>query len=267
MLQTDGSIKLIERDISGGKITKETIDTLQEVASTRLEISGLRQDTFEYLIRKYGNRFLEIKFWKCPRIEDFSPLESLWGVQKLHFYWNQKADRFWNLAQNPNLKVLSFSDFIRTTSLSTLGSSTSLEELEFGNSFSGTSHIESLEPIGEITTLRELSFNPKKILDKKAEPLTRLTNLKALHFSSRLFSTEKVAWLVARLPPGLESNVLRPFMPMQPGQLTGGDTLVVGKGKPFLDSVKDKEKLAKYVKNFESLVALFQSDPSLGEPN
>lgn len=267
MLQSDGSIKLIEQDITGGKITKETIDTIQEVTSSRLEISGLRQDTFEYLIGKYGNRFLEIKFWKCPRIEDFTPLESLVRLQKLHFYWNQKADRFWNLAKNPNLKVLSFNNFVRTTNLSTLGSSTSLEELEFGNSFAGTSHVESLEPIGAITTLRELSFNPKKIIDEKAEPLTRLTNLKALHFSNRLFSTEKVAWLVARLPPGLESNVLKSFMPLQPGQLAGVDTLIVGKGKPFLDSVKDKDRLAKYVSKFETLVAHFQSDHSLGEPD
>jgi hypothetical protein len=267
MLQSDGSINLIERDITGGKITKETIDTIQELTSHRLKISGLKQDTFEYLIWKYGNRFLEITFWKCPRIEDFSPLESLGRLQRLDFFWNQKANRFWNLAKNPNLKALSFNNFVKTTCLSTLGSSTSLEKLEFGNSCGDTSHVESLEPIGAITTLKELAFSPKKIVDAKAEPLTRLPNLKALHFSNRLFSTEKIAWLVARLPPGLESNVLTSFIALQPGQLAGVDTLIVGRGKPFLDSVRDKDRLAKYVSKFEALVAHFRSNPSLGEPD
>jgi hypothetical protein len=260
-------IRLVERDLSGGRISRETIDTIEGVQSTSIEISGLRQDTFEYFVSQYGNRFRSIRFWKCPRIDDLTPLEGLWALNTLHFFWNQKTTRFWNLAKTPGLKELSFNDFGHVTDLTDLAASPSLEKLEFGNSFTGTSFINSLEPIGAISTLKHLCFNPKKVLDNKASPLTRLTQLRSLDFNNRLFSTEKVAWLTAHLPRSIESERLRPYVALGDSLLAGKDVLVNGRGKPFLSSTRDKARLDKYVARFESLVQQYQSNPTLQEPD
>jgi hypothetical protein len=232
-------IGLVERDLSGGRISRETIDQIEDFQSTSVEISGLRQDTFEYFVRKYGNRFRTIRFWKCPRIEDLTPLEVLWEVNSIHFFWNQKATRLWDLAKTPGLRELSFNNFGHVTDLADLASSPGLETLAFGNSFTGTSYVNSLEPVGAIATLKHLAFNPKKIGDNRASPLTKLTQLRSLHFSNRIFSTEKVAWLAAHLPEGIESDRLRPYVALLNSQISGKDVMVVGRGKPFLNSTRD----------------------------
>lgn len=265
MTKPDGCIRLVEKDIGGGRISKATIDRIAESDGCCLEISGLRQDTFEYLIQKYGKRFIGIKFWKCPRIEDLSPLESLGGIQTLHFFWNQKATRLWNLAKNPHLTRLTLLNFGKASDLSDLASAAVLQSLEFGNSASGKTHVESLEPIGKINTLTELSFNPARIGDERATPLTRLVNLRSLQFSNRLFSTEKIAWLKARLPLGIESERMQPVVRVE--FLSGKDTMVTGKGKPFLHSTKDAKRLATYVRDFETLEQHYRNHPELGEPD
>ena len=45
-------------DVGGGKLTREEIDRLAAYPQLdTIRISGLRQDTFEYFIAKYGKQF------------------------------------------------------------------------------------------------------------------------------------------------------------------------------------------------------------------
>ncbi|EMO55167.1 hypothetical protein LEP1GSC172_2292 [Leptospira noguchii] len=63
----DGVLNLIEDDISGGKILKERMDTIKSNPHAKtIQISGLRQDTFDYFIENYASQFEAIYFWKCP---------------------------------------------------------------------------------------------------------------------------------------------------------------------------------------------------------
>mgnify|MGYP002078667306 FL=1 len=258
-------IRLVEPEIGGGRISKVKIDQIGDSDAQHLEISGLRQDTFEYLVQKYGDQFLEIKFWKCPRIEDLSPLEALSSIRAIHYYWNQKTSRLWNFAKNPNLTVLSFHNFVHLQDLSDLASAKALQILDFGNAASGASYVESLSPIGEIATLKELAFNPKKISDNKAAPLLKLSNLHSLEFSNRLFSSEKIAWLKARLHQGIQSDRLQPYILVD--SILNKDCMVTGKGKPFLHSVHDAQKLSRYVQNFERLVDYYRENLHCDEPD
>lgn len=53
----DTYLQLIQRDISGGAISKEDIDSIRQFPNvTEISISGLTQDTFEYFIENYGNQ-------------------------------------------------------------------------------------------------------------------------------------------------------------------------------------------------------------------
>lgn len=54
-----------DMDIGGGKISIDDIDKLKSYPNIDfVTISGLRQDTFEYFIKTYGNQFKAIRFLK-----------------------------------------------------------------------------------------------------------------------------------------------------------------------------------------------------------
>lgn len=71
------------RDIGGGKLTKEDIDELKNHPQTdTLSIMGLHQDTFEYFIKTYGKqlkaiRFLKIKWFRIGLCWGHCPIWNL----------------------------------------------------------------------------------------------------------------------------------------------------------------------------------------------
>jgi hypothetical protein len=259
-------VKLIERDISGGNISKSTLDSLAAAENIRaLTVSGLNQDTFEYLISNYGNNFRVINFWKCPKVEDFSPIEELENIEYISYFWNQRVSRLWNFKKTPNLKGFSFDDFTRLHNISDLEDAISLEELEFGDKVWVKYKLETLDPLSKLGNLRRLSFSAKKIEDDRIEPLACLKGLEHITFPGNLFTTEQVAWLKAKLPETIESKVLNALWTIDKPLAIGGkakDTFIVGKRKPFLDSNADKKRIEKYADQFNTRFAWFKENPS-----
>jgi hypothetical protein len=201
--------QLISAEAGGGRLREAELDVIaRQPDATALVISGLDQETFEYLITRYGAQFLAIEFWKCPRIADLSPLEELPGLRLARFYWNQRATRLWTLARNPGLTGPSFEDFTRLHDLSDLQAGRSLQELAFGDALHSTSVFESLEPLAGLDGLQSLDFNAKRIDDGRVEPIGELTGLTSLRFPTNLFTTRQVAWLRARLPESVKSDAL-----------------------------------------------------------
>lgn len=258
-------INLIERDISGGRISKSTIDSLENTKDEHvLTVSGLKQDTFEYLIHNHGHRFRTINFWKCPLVEDFSPIESLPNIEFISYFWNQRVTRLWNFGKTPKLKGFAFDDFTRMHTLLDLENAGSLEELEFGNKIWVKYKLETLEPISKLTQLKRLVFSANKIEDGRIEPLAVLSNLESLSFPANLFTTEQVAWLKSKLPESIDSKMLNSYWTIdKPLEISGKqkNTFIVGKRKPFLDSVIDKKRIDKYAKAFNERVEWFKNNP------
>ncbi|BBM03995.1 hypothetical protein [Microbulbifer sp. GL-2] len=259
-------IKLIEKEISGGDISKSTIDRLQNTENKYvLTVSGLRQDTFEYLVSQYGKNFRTINFWKCPLVEDLSPIEDLTNVEYISYFWNQRATRLWDFKKTPKIKGFSFDDFTRMKSISDLEYAKNLEELEFGDKVWVKYKLETLDPIAKLVNLKNLNFSAKKIEDGRIEPLGSLAGLESLSFPSNLFTTEQVAWLKTKLPEAIEAKVLNPFWTIDKPIEIGGknkNTFIVGKRKPFLDSVIDQKRIEKYTVGFEDRVRWFKNNPS-----
>lgn len=260
-------VNLVLPEIGGGRLDESHLTTIGENASARaLRISGLDQATFESLVARYGTQFSAIEFWKCPRIADLSPLEDLPDLQLVAFYWNQRATRLWNMSRNPRLTGLCFEDFTRLHDLRDLQPCASLEELQFGDAVWSTSIFESIEPLATLSGLRSLNFNAKRINDERIEPLGELKRLEALRFPPRQFTTRQVAWLRARLPASLESASLAPLVQLERPLELGGktrDVLLVGKRKPFLNSVTDAARIRKHVDGFLQMVDDFRRDPTL----
>lgn len=252
----DKCVSLLQSDISGGRITKNDIDSLKNCKANEIWISGLTQDTFEYFIETYGQQFKIIHFWKCPLIADFKKLETLTNIEYLIFFWNQRVTHLWDLSKNPKLRGLSFDDFTRMHTLEEIPLSPSLEELYFGDKIWNKYILDSLTPLSRTKKLKTLVFSAKKINDNDITPLARIMNLESLEFTSNLFSTEQVAWLTANTT-NIRSSVLAPYTKFEnplKTEKTTKDVLVVGKRKPFLNSQEDKLRLEKYVREFDDLV-------------
>ena len=88
-------LSIVQKDVGGGITSIEEIDIIREYPNAKsLIISGLKQETFEYLIQNYGNQFKAISFWKNKLVTDLSPLGNLKGLEYLHYFWNQRLQTY-----------------------------------------------------------------------------------------------------------------------------------------------------------------------------
>ena len=259
-------LSLVQRDVSGGRISHEAIDVIaQHPEVSEITISGLKQDTFEYFVLHYGRQFKSIHFWKCPLVADLSALESLADLEYILFFWNQRAERLWDFSRTPSLKGLAFDDFTRMHDLADLEHASSLEELHFGDMIWTKYILNSLSPLAACKSLKHLDFSARKILDARIEPIASLRSLERLGFPANLFTTEQVAWLKAHLPPTVESNVLAGHWSMKhPVHVSDKDkdTVIVGKRKPLLDSARERERLDRYLSQFDAMHDWFLRHPA-----
>lgn len=260
-------LNLVLPEIGGGRFDESHLAGVASNPNAHaLRVSGLDQATFEALVSRYGPQFSAIEFWKCPRIVDLTPLEDLTDLRLVSFYWNQRTPRLWDLSRTPKLVGLHVDDFTRLHDLSDLERGKALLELEFGNAVWDKAVFETLEPLVELGGLRSLKFSAKRINDGRVEPLAALQKLEALSFPRNQFTTRQVAWLRARLPKSLESESLEPVNHLSPPLEYDGkvrDVLLVGKRKPFLNSVEHAARIRKHIDGFRQMVDDFRSDPAL----
>lgn len=259
-------LSLIQENISGGRISCKDIDIIaQHPQITEISISGLTQETFNYFIEKYAHQFQAINFWKCPLVQDLTGIETLSEIKYITYYWNQRAEALWEFSKTKALKGFRFDDFTRMHDLSQIPQAPALEELSFGNMVWPKYILTSLEPLKDCTSLKTLSFSAKKILDNRIQPLAHLKQLEKIEFPSNMFTTEQVAWLKAHLPLNVKSKVLHPYWQIESGLEISGkqkDTFIVGKRKPFLDSVRDKKRVEKYVQQFNTMYHWYLENPT-----
>jgi hypothetical protein len=263
-------VNLIQRDISGGRIGIDLIDKLREYPTANsLAISGLRQDTFEHLINYYGNQFKVIHFWKCPLVENLNLLSKLAHIEYIVWYWNQRVNCFWDMSKNIALKGLCIQDFSRLHDLRGIEFAPALESLIIGNAVWTKWIIDSLDPLSYCNSLKWLRIDLKKVLDGRIEPLTRIKNLHYIDFPKNQFTTEQVAWLKAKFSPKVSSTALAPYFRMEKGlklQEKDLNTIITGKGKPFLNYDIDKKRIEKYTKEFNLMFNKYLEVPDLPEP-
>lgn len=261
-----GCVSLIPHSASDEALTIAQIDVLREHREAQeVWIGGLTQDTFEYFVDTYGQQFRVIHFWKCPLITDFSRLERLTSVEYLLFFWNQRVSHLWDLSRNVNLKGICFDDFTRLRTLEEIPLAPRLEELYFGDKIWNAFVAESLKPLSRAKMLKTLRFTALRILDNDITPLAEIPNLQVLEFPPRLFTMEQVAWLTSKLPH-VQSSVLGPYLKLESPFDHDGlmkDVLVIGKGKPFLNSYVDQDRLEKYESQFSTLVRQYAEEPAM----
>jgi hypothetical protein len=260
-------IDLVQEDIGGGRTSIKDLAVLDDrPGATALIISGLDQRAFEALAHTYGPRFSGIYFWKCPRIEDLTPLEDLPNLKYVAFYWNQRTSRLWDFSRNPVLRGLQFVDFTRIHDLDDLPHATTVEELRIGNAVWPKWVLKSLGPLESLTQLRSLNLDLKTIEDGRIQPLAALQRLESLEFPTNQFTTRQVAWLRARLPDSMRSKCLGPTYALDEPIGEGADAkdvFIVGKRKPFLNSQLDADRIERYAEDFWRMVEEFRQNPEM----
>lgn len=244
-------------DIGGGRICVGDIDRLDSHDSIeRVMISGLRQDTFEYFVTKYGNKIRQLNFFKNKLVEDFSALSCLTEIQSIKFFHNQRATKLWDMTSNHRLTALAFDDFSRLHSLEGIQTAPNLKHLYFGDRIWCTSTLTDLLPLAG-TKLNSFRFWGKKIENDDIAIYTKMPELQFLDFRTNLYTTEQLAQIAASCP-GLSGYALSPYVKFD-GILHGQkDVLVCGKGKPFLYSKTDAKKMEAYAEKFYSLVEKYK---------
>jgi hypothetical protein len=240
-------------DVGGGKISIADIDQISQYENTdKVMISGLRQDTFEYFIEKYGYKLKYIKFFKNKLVEDLSALSGLAEVRYIEFFHNQRVTKLWDMSANRQLEGLCLNDFTRLHSLDGAQTAPNLKHLLFGDKVWNSSVLTDLTPlIG--TKLVSFAFGGKTIENKDISVYEKMPELLHLDFPTNFYTTEEITQIMAKCPR-VSGYALRPYIKFDRNEHTTKDVLICGTGKPFLDSQKDKTKIQKYTDTFNTLV-------------
>jgi hypothetical protein len=218
-----------------------------ELRVDRARVVGLRPAHMDRLATLLRTRVLALY---DAQIEDLSFLQRLDGLEWLGLTWNTKLTSLEPLAAHKGLTRLSISDTPKVRDLEPLGALTTLVALNYSGGMWNKVTAETLEPIARLPALEELVLTNIKVLEGGLRPVGRLRRLRALELSNE-FDTADYAYLSVALP----DTKCRHFAPFVPIEIDGlkADAMVVGRRKPFLDSKRDADRLARYVAEFQRL--------------
>lgn len=240
-------------DMGGGTITKEEIDEIQDYQELRrIAVAGLHQDTFDYFVEKYGDRFKAIYFFKNKMVTDLSVLGKLKNVEVIGYFLNQRAEELWDMSGNTSLKMLDIADFSRLKTLKGIETAPHLQCIKFGNKVWGKSKIEIVPELKK-TKLERVSFNSEMSCENLMYFLESPTLIE-LDFCTNLYKTEFLAWINANFP-NIQGYAIGPYKSFRDNSV-----LVCGKRKPYLylENEKDRIKLQKYENKFNEMVNEFK---------
>jgi hypothetical protein len=224
------------------------------VAADRAYVVGVNQKSFDHLMRFL--RATTVHFYEM-RVADLAAIAQLGDVQALAISWNTKVVSLDPLAALPNVSILSFDDTPKVRDLAPIARLTRLRALQFSGGIWNKNTADSLEPLAALDELEELSLLNLRVLDGGLRPLGRLPSLRRLDVSNQ-FDTADYAYLSVALRQ-TDCDHFAPYIPLGAG-FGGKDVMVVGAGKPFLDSTADAARLRRYVEAFETLQAGFVAD-------
>lgn len=250
-------VSIVQREIDGGKTEIKDIDCLSEYPKAKsLIVSGLNQEAFEYLIRRYGHQFEAISFWKNKMISDLSPLSDLTGLKYLHFFFNQRAENLWNMAHNESLIGLALYDFSRLHAIKEVAAAPHLNYFSIGNRVWSKMELESLKPLTH-SQISHFAWWGEKITDNDYLCLAD-SHINKLDMSITKFKMEELARLVASIP-NLKGKITKPYQEytiIENGKKTTYYRLC--KGKRRLIKGKDDDKLKKYLEDYQRFIEKYE---------
>lgn len=222
-----------------------------------LQICGMNQQSLEYFVQHYGKSYRYLSFFKCQLIQDFSPLEDLENLEEVSLYWNIRADKLWNFKKNTSLRTISISDAKKMTlKPELLKTSDVMENVYFSGSVFNNYPMESLECFVGMPSLKHLCLNKIRLNNKNLDTLKGIPALERFDFDAGMFTTEEIAWIVAKYP-NLSGKCLCAY---NTEDALLNDVRVCGFRKPGLDLPQHQKRLEKYIAQFNALVEKYKNE-------
>lgn len=238
--------------VADGKV-KRVADLRAPIRANSAYVVGARQRHLAQVSELLECRALSFKDLQA---QDLSPLQRIEGLEWLSITWNTKVTSLKPLATLQGLTRLSLSDVPKVLDLDPIGSLTGLVALNYSGGVWNKATAATLAPLSRLQALEELCITNVRILDGGLRPLAACRRLRRLELSNQ-FQTADYAYLSVALPDAVCSH----FAAYVPVDIEGlGDAMVVGRRKPFLDSTRDADRLARYVADFERLQAGFRAE-------
>ena len=250
-------IILVQKEVDGGLISVDQIDEAigNYPNAKSIVISGLKQDTFDYFVRKYGQQFEAISFWKNKLVENLSLLETLKDIRFINYFFNQRAVSLWNMSGNKALKGLGIYDFSRLHSIKEIESSVNLDFFGIGDLVWAGMEIDSLKPITN-TKIRRFEWCGKNVSDNDYRCLAK-GNIEILDINPTRFTLDELTDLLALFPKSLSGSITKPYITGSIGKKGSDEHTTYNylcKNKKACVVGKDDERFQKYLKDFESLL-------------
>ncbi len=224
----------------------KNIESIENLLSLRkVYLVTVSQEQFDKILPFLSN-ITDLKIYEI-RCTDISSLGSLHSLEKLDLDWNTKIETLWDMSELTSLSSLSINDFSKLNDISNISKMPWLTDLSLTGGIWNKLSLKSIEPLSALNELKSLDLVNVVIRDSKSIlPLSSLIQLEKLNISSR-FPTEEIARLSVKLPNTV-CDFFTPFIKVSFGD--DKDTLIIGNGKPRLNSKKDTERIKKYEAEF-----------------
>ena len=250
-------IDLVQNEVGGGTVSIDQIDEAigNNPGAGSIVISGLKQDTFEYLIKQYGKQFNAISFWKNKMVEDLSPLGTRSGIKFINWFFNQRSVSLWDMSGNKSLKGLGIYDFSRLHDISEIRTAPDLEFFGLGDMVWAGMVIDSLRPVAD-STVRHFEWCGKTVSDHDYKCLAK-GKIEVLDINPTRFTMDELTDLLALFPETLSGCITIPYVT---GRITTKDNSgcttynYLCKNKKVCVAGKDDERFQKYLKDFDALL-------------
>lgn len=222
-----------------------------------LEICGMNQISLEHFVKKYGETYEYLYFFKCQLISDFSPLAKLKNLKAVRIFWNIRSDGLWDMSENDSLTHLDISDSkVITRNLKMLKTGKKLQHVKISGGMFEKYPLQELSVFENMPSLESLTLYDLKLKDRNTAFLKTLPNLKEFNFDAGMFTTEEIAYMVARYPH-IRGTALCAY---NKEDALLNDIRVCGYRKPSIDLPEGQKRLDKYVAAFNALVEKYKTE-------
>lgn len=248
-------INLCQKEVDGGVISRDQIDEIKNYPDAKsIIISGLKQDTFEYFVAKYGDQFDAISFWKNKSVENLSCLGKLKNVKYINYFFNQRAADLWDMSGNTNLTGLGIYDFSKLHDIKKIETAPGLISFHLGNNVKAGMTIQSLKPIVN-TGIKHFEWWGKSVEDGDFLCLSR-SKIEELEMNPTQFTMEELADLLSHFPESLKGSIIKPYIKTGIKDKDGYRVYyTLCKRRKMCEEGKDDARFRDYLQEFERLLA------------
>lgn len=232
-------------------VSAKHIDRLKDLQIDNLWLVGANDKELKRILP-----LVKLKYLNLYQVlaKDLSILEILSEPETISLNWNTKATKLWDISKNLSLRTLEIIDFSKLEAIDQLSLAKQIDKLVLGGGNNKPLKIKTLQPLSVLTNLKHLGLTNLKVEDDSLKPLAYLKNLDLLEISNQ-FETKEYAWLATRLM----NTKCKMFKATNSCNIVGvdniivWDTMVTGRKKVFLLSIKDQNRIDKHIAEFERL--------------